>query len=208
MRFFNLPAGGHDNYAAPEALRRLPWTLWRSHLYPRRPELVGQAAQNYLEERPLPVAYLPQSMGFTRWKTPPYDVAYGSNVTSLLAALRQRLDQVQGLQAAAMGGAAQAYAPEQTIADPINRLPEPNDNLDPNLNTPAYARNALPLDRIMTADQLNAFVRANRETRANDAAQKMVSRSNALEVAAETRARIQSVVGDRSQAPWFMQEPQ
>lgn len=149
------------SYLPPGAIQQLPFELLRAQRYPRDPQAMGEAAQGYLDQEPQPAFYAPQRMAFTRWKTPPYDVAWGENVAGVLTALEQehvllaRMHQANyqpptmtGRQAAAAMGA--------------ERLPQPSDNEDPAVAEDLYpiARNALPMGRVtMTGGELSAFIK-------------------------------------------------
>jgi hypothetical protein len=204
MRFYNLPPGGNDHYNAPDGIRRLPMTLWRSSLYPRQPKVVAAAAQEYLEDAPLPIAYMPQRMGFTRWKTPPYDVAWGSSVVALLNAMEQGLRAQYTLQAAGMSSAPVETSEMAVARLHANRLPQVSDNEDPNINAHPVARNALPLDRITTAKQLNDYVYMTRANLANGHAERSERQQRAMAAVSEQSQGIAEILGDNSQKPWFM----
>ena len=167
---------------------------------------MAQAAQEYLEDAPLPAAYMPQRMAFTRWKSPPYDVAYGSSVVALLEAMRYGYDVQRGLQAAGMSsaGAAVETSYDATARLNANRLPQVSDNRDPNINAHPVARNALPLDRITTAQQLNDLVYATRANLANGNAARSERTQVAMQAAAGQSQDIAEILGDNSQKPWFM----
>lgn len=196
---------GHMAPNVPVALKRLPFNLRRSHLYPRDPALVREAVEADLTGQPPPVAYLPQRMAFSRWKTPPYQVAYGSNVAGLLQALRDNLANLRGLQAYATQRIP-GMSPHQAVAAlGADRLPQPSDNLEPNLFTTPLAREAVPLNHLVSADELNEF--------ANQYTSYVTNRNVAI---AEKRQRAQAAVAQQhfmttsrvmqaTSAPWFLQ---
>jgi hypothetical protein len=206
MRFYNLPPGGNDHYNAPADIRRLPFNLLRTSLYPRRPALVKQAAKEYLDKTPPPVAYLPQRMGFTRWKTPPYEVAWDANVLSLLAAMQAHVQTVQGGYQAAMSRVP-TTSPQQAVAQlGADRLPQPSDNMDPNMDMPPVARNALPLDRVVSAGELSEYVRATKATIANANNARHERRERAMAAVSQQRGLVDDLTSNRAQHPWFMQQ--
>jgi hypothetical protein len=205
MRFFNAPPGGNDNYNAPDDIRRLPFDLWRSQLYPRRPALVAQAAQEYLDGTQPPAAYLPQRMGFTRWKTPPYEVGWGQNVAALLDALAANVAVQQQAYSAAMSHVPRQTAREAVAAIGADRLPEPSDNLDPNLDAAPLARNALPLDRVVTAQDMNALVRETRSAVESANNVRYERRERAMSAVSQQRSFVDGLLSDRSHHPWFLQ---
>lgn len=215
----------------PAAIARLPFNLLRSQRITREPQMMGEAMEDYLNRDPLPIAYLPQRMAFTRWKTPPYQLAWGSNARSLVAALEQGFAQREHL--AQVGqGAAPALSPYQAVAAMgANRLPQPSDNMDPNMNAVPLARGATPLNTLMTARDLDAIAqsyhayigskgahRINKAEKAQREAMAAQSRVPAPDFNAGS-ARVadkaidsgirdaQSIFDDQSQKPWFMREP-
>jgi hypothetical protein len=144
------------SYLPPRALQLLPFNLLRSQNYPRDPAQVGQAIETYGGALP---TYMPQRMMFTRWKTPPYNVAWAQNAASVMTALEQQHFKVALLRRAA--AAPQAASPRE-MADALGaeRLPQPSDNIDPAVvdYEEPIGRNALPMRRLsMTARELNAF---------------------------------------------------
>lgn len=195
------------DYNVPEGVKRLPLALQRDP-YPRRPEETREAAAAYLSNQPLPVMYLPQRMGFTKWKTPPSPVAWGSNVLALMDALEQGVRRVQSLNRAGMGPAPHQSVQQAVAVRQLNPLPQVSDDVDPNLNVQAPARGALPLDRFTSAHEMDSYVR---ETRANIRAQQRARNdrlTHALEVVSTRRAQVASVLGSRNNLPWFMQAPE
>lgn len=195
------------SYLPPDAIQRLPFNLLRSQRITRDPQQMAVAAQGYLEGAPQPVWYVPQRMGFTRWKTPPYRPAWGQNVVSALTALEQQhalLAQIQhaNYEPPVMNPrqAAQVMGAE--------RLPEPSDNEDPALAENLYpiARNALPIDRLaMTAGELSAFAR-EREDNLNQIRQDgHDKRARALMEAQQQVAKVDAVLdeGRPYNDPWW-----
>jgi hypothetical protein len=110
-----------SNYAyAPSAIRTLPFTLRRSHLFPVNPPLFAQGVAEY-EAGEVPVAYLPQKMGFTRYTTP--GATFAANAAGVVAAsdvARAHIESIVGPIEAGKG----VYTPEMA-AQTFNQLPAP-----------------------------------------------------------------------------------
>lgn len=215
----------------PAAIARLPFDLLRSQRITREPRMMGEAMERYLDREPLPEAYLPQRMAFTRWKTPPYQLAWGSNARSLIQALEQGYEQRRHL--AQVGqGAAPALSPTEAVEQlHANRLPQPSDNMSPNMNAVPLARGAVPRNTITTAQDLDAIAqsyhawigkkgahRVDKLNRARGEATAAQSRLPAPEFNAGSAQvadqaidhgvrEAQSIFDDQSQKPWFMREP-
>ena len=194
-------------YLPPRAIQRLPFELLRAQRYPRDPQAMGEAAQEYLEGDQLPVYYAPQRMAFTRWKTPPYNVAWGQNVTGMLTALEQEHALLTSVHEA-------NYQPPtmtgRQAADALGaeRLPEPSDNEDPALAQDLYpiARNALPIDRIgMTGGELSAFIRERTDNVSKIHADGHDRRARALAEAQNQVAQVDNVLGEGRpyNDPWW-----
>jgi hypothetical protein len=130
---------------APDQIQQLPFDLLRSHEYPRDPAEMRQAVAQAGDTPPSD--YLPARMMETRWKTPPYQRAWGSNVVALMEAMRS----YAGLQSQMI--APQGHVPAMDInAAPAQlqaaRLPQASDNFDQDMYVDPLARNALPDNRI------------------------------------------------------------
>jgi hypothetical protein len=129
-------------------------TLLRSNLPPDDPRTVAALATD--DGGPLP-QYLPQRMGFSKYKTPPgVKPRWGQNAVSMLTALEQ-----QHLQAALIRRG--YYLPPTESAEDAaerlgaDRLPEPSDNLDPNLNDYPVSRGVQPGAGFISGQELNAM---------------------------------------------------
>lgn len=201
-------ASGQDQNL-PAAIERLPFDLWRSHEYPRRPGLVKHAAREYLDDAPQPDMLLPQRMGFTRWKTPPWRQAYGSNIAAFLAAVIQPEAFRRRIAAVAQAGA--PSQPERAAALERMRLPQPSDNMSPEINaSEVLPRNVLPQYEIaMTTSDLTQVAEDHtKRAMANDA-QKLIARSRAMaEIEQLTSAAdgLYQSRGGEEVLPWFLQQ--
>jgi len=141
-------------------------------MQPEDPRMT-RAVQRHASGDALPIS-LPQRMAFTKWKTPPgVKPAWGQNAISMLSALEQ-----QHLRLAMIRRG--YYAPptmspaEMAEALGGNRLPEPSDNVDRNMDTRAVARGVIPAQNFITGPELNALAEertaeiANLQDSAND----------------------------------------
>jgi len=148
------------SYPAPPS----PFDLLRSNLRPRDPRTI-QAA----EDPALPLAYLPQRMMFSRWKTPPgVKPAWGSNAIGALTALETVHALRLAIAATASSSAPQMSSPASSAADMgATRLPQPSDNADPNINKVPVARGVLSDSQVVSAQELNQYVQQTNATLSN-----------------------------------------
>lgn len=211
MRFYT--SGGYDPFA-PQQIRETPFDLLRSHLYPRDPALVRQAVDAELSGKPLPIAYLPQRMAFQKWKTPPYQVAWGQGAVSAIEATALAPNMIRGLQPDVplmpMGMAGQMHGGA--------RLPQPSDNMSPNLR-PGYtplARGVLPSDRYTTSAEVtelaynvnaaparNAAV-AEARSRQGEAQAVVYGQTGELQRVTALENRYFNILKANAGVPWFM----
>lgn len=181
---------------APPAIQRLPFNLLRAHLYPRRPDLVAEGVEEFHRDEPLPV-YLPQRMGFTRYKTPPWEASWGTEVAALVMALQQGVDTQDKLYNAAVQGSAPVTSRNQMARRlGASRLPEPYDHAADLDRTP-YARNALPADSmLLTTDDLAALERGYEEHRLGSRYEADRRRTEALESVEISRDTLFRALGE------------
>lgn len=120
---------------------------------------MAQAVQDFQYQQELPV-YVPQRMGFSKYKTPPgVKPAWGQNVESMLTALELQHYKLAMIRRG-------YYVPP--VADPYeaaaalgaDRLPEPSDNVDPNLYTQSISRGVVGADQLVTGGELNDLAEA------------------------------------------------
>jgi hypothetical protein len=169
---------------APDQIQRLPLDLLRAHIYPRDPTET-RAAIDQSGDTP-PTDYIPARMMETRWKTPPYNRTWGSNVVALMESMRVYAARQEQMLApnAHVPSLETHQAPESLGAD---RLPQPSDNFADPVDQVPLARNALPEDRIaVRGDDLAALSLMNIQQRtANDVAQ-TAKLQNALDSASQS----------------------
>lgn len=202
-------ASGNDQNL-PAAINRLPFDLWRSHEYPGpHPEVIERGAEEYLANQPMPVMSLPQRMGFTRWKTPPYVLGWGSNVMALVEAVTN--PQLFAARLAAIG---QGHAPSESMrAAALERssLPQVSDNVSPEIDsTEVLPRNALPTYRTMMTTQELESVAAQHERQATANNVNRIARRDAAVEDAAALAQVGDSFyasrGDgRDDIPWFLE---
>lgn len=159
-----------DRRFVPPELAHQPFNARRAHYYPSRPLI----PQSVAAQGPGPIpTYMPQKLGFRRWKTPPYDVDWVSAVSSPVRAgaayqtLVQRTSHT-GLPIADVARAAAALR--------ANRLPEPTDNLD--LRT-AIAQGVNPRSRSMPPVDLDAIGRAQAQLKDDAQVSRILAREQA-----------------------------
>jgi hypothetical protein len=148
---------------APDQIQRLPLDLLRAHIYPRDPTET-RAAIDQSGDTP-PTDYIPARMMETRWKTPPYNRTWGSNVVALMESMRVYAARQEQMLApnAHVPSLETHQAPESLGAD---RLPQPSDNFAEPVDGVPLARNALPEDRIaVRGDDLAALSLMNIQQR-------------------------------------------
>jgi hypothetical protein len=114
------------NYA-PRELTSIPFNLRRSQLYPVNPPTVRQGIEQYAAGEPEVAGYMPQRMGFTRWKSGPAAKTFGASAVSALQASDIYSQQVGDLVGATGEAGTGIYTPTMAAYD-FNRLPQPMDN--------------------------------------------------------------------------------
>lgn len=134
----------------PRELRDLPFNSRRSQLYPENPPLAFQAMEMAQAGAPVPIAYMPQKVGFTRWKTPARTFADTALTSNAAVSGYQR-------QQAALSftgrGAAPMYTTTQASADLV-RLPQ----AAPEINPYPIARGVT--SRMVPFEELDAYAQA------------------------------------------------
>lgn len=124
---------------APEEIRRLPFELNRSSLYPRHPAQAAAAIESMGENPQNPPRhpqFLPQRMAFQRWKTNPGQPAFGYAIQSPLAAQQTYGSLLRSVSTPPTFTAGPEFAKRARGAD---RLPQPSDNWTQNIPiTPGY----------------------------------------------------------------------
>jgi hypothetical protein len=192
----------------PADLDRLPFDLWRSHQYPRRPEIIERAAEEYHRNAPMPQMSLPQRMAFTRWKTPPWVLGWGSNVTALLEAVTEPQQFAARLAAVGQGPAPSESMRQASLAR--SRLPQPSDNASPELDsTEALPRNVLPQYRVsMTTSDLSAVAEQHQKQETANDANRLAQRDRAIQEVGELTQAMSSLYessGGSDDVPWFLE---
>lgn len=177
---------------APDQIQQLPFDLLRSHEYPRDPAEMRDAISQAGDTPPS--AYIPARMMNTRWKTPPYQRAWGSNVVALMDAMRAYAglhDQMLVPQAHIPAMDINA-APDQLQAA---RLPQASDNFDEDMYTDPLARNALPDDRIaVRGPDLQQVAQMNLDLRTANSAVGPAKLQNALDQANASLQAVNKIV--------------
>jgi len=182
----------------PRVMHDLPIDLLRSRAYPRNPQVLENGLRQ-LEQGDKPVFYAPQRMAFSKWKTPPVPAGWGQNVTSMLAAYRAQFGVIGAAQPKGLPIMDALAAGRAVGAD---RMPEPTDNMDPNLyrGYVPLSRGAVPLDDMVDVaaiDQVAADA-SNPEELRNDA------RVSALEEIGAYQDRLQMMHFSNAGTPWFL----
>ncbi len=182
----------------PQVMHDLPIDLLRSRAYPRNPEVLESGIRQ-LEHGEKPVFYAPGRMANSKWKTPPTATGWGQNVISMLGAVRAQLAIIGAAQPAGLPIMDAIEAGRSLGAD---RMPEPTDNMDPNLYSGyvPLARGAVPLDDMVDVAAIDqvAVDASNPEELRNDA------RVSALESIGAYQDRLQMLAFSNTGTPWFL----
>ncbi len=136
---------------APEAIQRLPIQL-QAENYPAQPAEVAYFAEKYIGGAERPV-YVPRRQGYTRWTHPRQ--AFGSNVVSMLEALKQSYEFRKALLDAALGDVPTTSIYRSANSMGANTLPEPPSSARDLARVP-LARNALPLYELVDPEEIIA----------------------------------------------------
>jgi hypothetical protein len=147
---------GGSEVLRPEQLRRLPLALYRSQNYPAQPGFMGEQMQQYLSGAE-PNVLVPRSMMYTRW-TRARDV-FGANVVGLLAALKESRDVQSRMQSYALGNAPVMDYYQAADAVTGSQLPSLEGLAQQDFNRVPLARNAMPIGKFLSADELQAAVK-------------------------------------------------
>lgn len=197
----------------PTEVKRLPIGLLRSHQYPGDPRGTAVAMEQYLEAQ-LPAAYYPQRMAFSRWKTPPVQVAYGQSAAGAYAA--GWVPRAPWTPNAMIGGHTSAppthYPQRVPVRGPVRgpnemglrRMPMPTDNMDPNLRRgyDPLARGVPPANETVSAPVLNQYAVARTAHPAPPVPQNVTSQ--ALVSVEAIRNHFSALLGEEASVPWFM----
>lgn len=118
------------SFFAPRQVRQLNANLVRSQAYPPAPWVTAQGVQQYREQSQ-PMAYMPQAMAFTKYKTPPAGYAQdrlgesAANVVMLGMAFTQKESRL--VNAATQGV---PFGEMRSVAEPLNQLPAPQTSMN------------------------------------------------------------------------------
>ena len=182
----------------PQVMHDLPIDLLRSRAYPRNPEVL-ESGLRQLEQGEKPVFYAPGRMANSKWKTPPTATGWGQNVISMLGAVRSQLAVIGAAQPRGLPIMDAIQAGRFVGAD---RMPQPTDNMDPNLyrGYVPLARGAVPLDDMIDVAAIDqvAIEASNPEDLRNDA------RVSALESIGAYQDRLQLLAFSNTGTPWFL----
>jgi hypothetical protein len=117
-----------------------------------------EAVQEHAAGGELPI-YMPQRMAFSQFKTPPgFKPDWGQNFAGLHTALERQKFVAEMIRRG-------HYLPPMTtphaMAEQLgaDRLPEPSDNIDPDLDTQAVSRGLIPSAGFVSGAELNALGR-------------------------------------------------
>ena len=183
----------HGRYNIPPEIRRLPIPLLRSQRYPGDPEYVREHVQEYLDGGEKPI-YMPQKMGFVRWKRPPYQRSFRSAVGSPIEALAS----VEAEERRIIPEHMHLRRREAVAAMGANRLPQHNpeypgdEPIDPGINQLPVARGAVPLRDFVTGSDLNELISSVRRSTLAGSARRYLGR----DVARETVRGLQALYDD------------
>jgi hypothetical protein len=194
MRFYT---SGNFYPQLPRAIQTLPFDLYRQTKVTRDPSIIQHGIEQYFAGD-VPVYYAPQRMQFSKWKSPPTPIGYGQNVISMLDAFSHRLAVERAAQPRGIPFNGPVAAARRMGLD---RLPQPTDNMDPNLRAGyiPLARGAVPLNRITDAAVIQTYVDAgNAERVGNDA------RTAAMRQVQERQAILADMTGGNVGEPWFI----
>ena len=173
------------DYPIPPEIERLQIPLLRAHRYPRDPEYVAEAAEEYLDGAAKPI-YMPQKMGFTRWMTPPYERSFRSAVASPVMALAQEESRWMGVVPAHW------MMPEDVAVSQLDADRLPPTQVDPSVYETPVARGAMPLRDTVTPADLSELIRSVGRNTIVGHARKNLGR----EVARETVRGLQAMYED------------
>jgi hypothetical protein len=195
MKFYT---SGNFYPQLPQVIHDLPLDLLRSRAYPRNPEVLERGLRE-LEQGERPIFYAPGRMAYSKWKTPPVAAGFGQNVISMLGAVRAQLAVIGAAQPTRIPFMDAIQAGRAVGAD---RMPEPTDNMSPNLyrGYVPLSRGAVPLDDVVDVaaiDQVAADA-SNPEDLRNDA------RVSALESIGAYQDRLQMLAFANTGTPWFL----
>ncbi len=183
-------------YNTPAEIKQLQFDQLRSHLYPRNPYLAAQS----LEPGQPPVAYLPQRMMFSRFKTPPMQAAWLENARSALEAGGSANARISVMQEAAHMPPMLPFD-EAPAALGLDHLPEAP--IDPNLDEVPLSRGVLPYNRVqLHASELAALVREQRENIASGHRGAQDRRDLAMAEVGNQISAVDAIVSG-SNVPWF-----
>ncbi len=119
------------SFFAPQQVRNLNVNLVRSHAYPPAPWVTAQGVEQY-QDNQHPVSYMPQAMGFGKYKTPP--AGYGQGMLGQSAVNATNVLQEARKQRRDFHGGATRGVPFRTIhqaANAYNQLPTPDLAMNP-----------------------------------------------------------------------------
>lgn len=194
---FWYSSGNFTSYL-PRQLKQIPLDLKRSHAYPPTPEVTEQGLDEY--GQPLP-HYVPQRMAFTKWKTPPYEARWAASVLGYLQATNEWRQRVKRI--ASTYSHVPIQTPEMAVENMgADTLPPLNEN--PNMYSEPVARQALPLNRMLSAEELNKYAR---EVNRGELASVMTaadSRNRAMQEVENQHMRYMDFLRREESAPWFM----
>jgi hypothetical protein len=190
---------GHYGRYVPQELKDLPLELKRSHRYPRNPEEITTAMQEYLDGKPKP-EYLPQGMAFQRWKAPPWKAAWLSGTIALMQARQNEARRLARLTGAGMEHV--PVAPIDQQAQEYEQMPMPLDEVNPALTHPRGA--VKPGEKLLSADDMRRLGR-DYDKRMYQNGEGLAGRTmDALQQVKSQAAQLEDFVSAPEQgAPWF-----
>lgn len=173
-------------FNVPPELRELPLNTLRSHLYPRDPDEAAAGFVSYFDGQP--AIEMPGRMATSQ--------AQGQNALSLVDALE--LEHLRRKQLGDAVGTSAVQQPVYAVIDggSMNHLPEPSDNIDPNLYTVPVARAVLQADdESLQAPELNNLSRQINEVRQANGQVADQRRQNAINSVQQQINALRTLVG-------------
>lgn len=173
-------------FNVPPELRELPLNTLRSHLYPRDPDAAAQGFVSYFDGQP--AVEMPGRMATGQTQ--------GQSALSLVNAL-----ELEHLRRKQLGDAVGTSAVQQPVYEVIdggsmNHLPQPSDNMDPNMYTVPVARAVLQSDHEqLQAPELNDLSRQINEVRQANGQVADMRRQRAIDSVQQQINALRALVG-------------
>jgi hypothetical protein len=151
------------SFMPPKRVRNLPFNLLRNQAYPAAPWVVQQGIQDDQAGADVRVEadhYMPQKMGFNKWRTPPagYNTqVLGMGAVNVIEARDGARRMLASLRDAGLGPAVASLNPIDQAADAYNDIPSVDSYLD--MNPVPTSRGVLDRPDVQSNTDLMAIAR-------------------------------------------------